>query len=140
MTSLGGKITPLFYILGSSVITILVHKTCLYSFRLHCLFIEQGVDASQANLLKRPCFPMNNHLRYMQFLCMTYFFINNDVTLRRNDAIILIIYGFLKSCYPKVVIVTTIRLNRNILLNNFENICLVCILKVSDFVMFDKHF
>ena len=70
---------------------------------------------------------------------MTYFFINNDVTLRRNDAIILIIYGFLKSCYPKVVIVTTITLNRNILLNNFENICLVCILKVSDFEMFDKH-
>ena len=55
------------------------------------------------------------------------------------NAIILIICGFLKSRYPKVVIVTIIRLNRNILLNNFENICLVCILKVCDFVMFDKH-
>ena len=39
VTPLGGKTTPLFYILGSSVITLLVHKTCLYSFRLHCLYI-----------------------------------------------------------------------------------------------------
>ena len=30
-------------------------------------------------------FPMNNHLRYMQFLCITDFFNNNDVTLRRNE-------------------------------------------------------
>ena len=51
--SLGGKTTPLFYILRSSVKTLLVHKTCLYSFRLHCLYtFNRGVEASQANLLK----------------------------------------------------------------------------------------
>ena len=33
------KTTPLFYILGSSVITLLVHKTCLYSITLHCSFL-----------------------------------------------------------------------------------------------------
>ena len=33
----GGKTTPLFYIRRSTVITLLVHKTCLYKFlvRLH---------------------------------------------------------------------------------------------------------
>ena len=40
------KTTPLFYILGSSVITLLVQKTCLYSFRLHCSFFNRVVDAS----------------------------------------------------------------------------------------------
>ena len=82
---------------------------------------------------------MNNHLRYMQFLCITEFFNNNDVTLRRNECDNLDNLQFFKITYPKVVIVTIIRLNRNILLNNFENICLVCSLKVCDFVMFDKH-
>ena len=70
---------------------------------------------------------------------MTDFFHNNDVTFRRNVCDNLDNLLFLKSCYPKVVTVTIIRLNRNILLNNFEYICLVCILKVCDFVMFDIH-
>ena len=52
---LGGKTTPLFYILGSSVKTLLPHKTCLYSFSmvLGCIayLFNRGVDASQVNLL-----------------------------------------------------------------------------------------
>ena len=49
----GGKTTPLFYMIRSSVITLLVYKTCLYSFWLRCLYIlNRGVEASRANLLK----------------------------------------------------------------------------------------
>ena len=38
----GGQTTPLFFVLKNSAKTLLVHKTCLYSGRLHCLYIYQG--------------------------------------------------------------------------------------------------
>ena len=51
--SLGGKTTPLFYILESSVITLLLHKTCLHSFKLHCLYIKQGGWCLSSQSLKK---------------------------------------------------------------------------------------
>ena len=53
--------------------------------------------------------------------------------------IVWIMYGFIKSHCPKVVIVTIISPNGNILFNNFQNVCLFYNLKLCDFVKFDQH-
>ena len=41
----GGKNNPPVLCSKNSVKTFLMHKTCVYSFRLHCLYIYQGLDA-----------------------------------------------------------------------------------------------
>ena len=49
----GGETTPLFFVLKSSAKTLLVHKTCLYSGRLHCLYICQGGWCLYSQSLKK---------------------------------------------------------------------------------------